>query len=61
MGTSKNPVGETVESARRRETIQEMQRIIARELRNGLEPLKDLPQRLADLARELHRRLRNSK
>jgi hypothetical protein len=60
MAGDKNPSSETVESLRRRETIQKIQQEVARELRSELEAPEDLPRRLADLARELHRRLRKA-
>jgi hypothetical protein len=61
MAGSENHTAEAVKSLRRREAIEEIQRAVARQLRNELQPPKSMPQRLADLARELHRRLRNVK
>jgi hypothetical protein len=51
--------GEPVQSARKR-VIKEMQAAIARELAAQSEIPKSMPQRIADLVRELHRRLREA-
>jgi hypothetical protein len=51
--------GEAVQSARKR-VIKEMQAAIARELAAQSEVPKSMPQRIADLVRELHRRLREA-
>jgi hypothetical protein len=50
--------GEALQSARKR-VIKEMQAAIARELAQSEVP-KSMPQRIADLVRELHRRLREA-
>jgi hypothetical protein len=51
--------GEALQSARKR-VIKEMQAAIARELAAQSEVSKSMPQRIADLVRELHRRLREA-
>jgi hypothetical protein len=51
--------GEALQSARKR-VIKEMQAAIARELAAQSEVPKSMPQRIADLVRELHRRLREA-
>jgi hypothetical protein len=58
MATRKTPAAGTFESARRRQIIQQVQAAIARELTARWTPARDLPQRIVDLVRELHRRLR---
>jgi len=50
--------GETLGSARKHLIIKEIQAAIARELAAYSEVPKTVPQRIADLLRELHRRLR---
>jgi hypothetical protein len=50
---------ETLGSARKHLIIKEIQAAIARELAAQSEVPKTVPQRIADLLRELHRRLRN--
>jgi hypothetical protein len=52
--------GEALQSARKRVVIKEMQAAIARELAAQSEVPKSMPQRIADLVRELHRRLREA-
>jgi hypothetical protein len=47
-----------LESTRKHEIITEIQRAIGRELAAQCETPKTVPQRIADLLRELHRRLR---
>jgi signal recognition particle subunit SEC65 len=51
--------GETLQSARERVIIKEIQAAVGRELAAQCEVPKTMPQRIADLLRELHRRLRN--
>jgi hypothetical protein len=51
--------GETLHSARKHLIIKEIQAAVARELGARCEVPKTMPQRIADLLRELHRRLRN--
>jgi hypothetical protein len=51
--------GETLHSARKHLIIKEIQAAVARELAARSEVPKTMPQRIADLLRELHRRLRN--
>jgi hypothetical protein len=51
--------GESLQSARKRVIIKEIQAAVARELAAQSEVPKTMPQRIADLLRELHRRLRN--
>ena len=51
--------GDTLQSARKHLIIKEIQAAIARELAARSEVPKTMPQRIADLLRELHRRLRN--
>jgi hypothetical protein len=51
--------GETLGSARKHLIIKEIQAAVARELAARSEVPKTMPQRIADLLRELHRRLRN--
>jgi len=51
--------GEALQSARKR-VIKGMQAAIARELAAQSEVPKSMPQRIADLVRELHRRLREA-
>jgi hypothetical protein len=50
--------GEILQSARKHLIIKEIQAAIARELAARSEVPKTMPQRIADLLRELHRRLR---
>jgi hypothetical protein len=50
--------GAGVRSTRKRHVIMEMQRAIGRELAARTDVPKTVPQRIADLLRELHRRLR---
>ena len=50
---------ETLQSARKHLIIKEIQAAVARELGARSEVPKTMPQRIADLLRELHRRLRN--
>jgi hypothetical protein len=57
MGTRRSNPG-TLDTARRHEAIREIQAAVARELARQCEPPKTLPRRIADLVRELHRRLR---
>jgi hypothetical protein len=52
-------IGATLQSARKRVIIKEIQAAVARELAARSELPKTMPQRIADLLRELHRRLRN--
>jgi hypothetical protein len=51
--------GETLQSARKHLIIKEIQAAVARELAARSEVPKTMPQRIADLVRELHRRLRD--
>jgi hypothetical protein len=51
--------GETLHSARKHLIIKEIQAAVARELAARSEVPKTMPQRIADLLRELHRRLRD--
>jgi hypothetical protein len=51
--------GEILQSARKHLIIKEIQAAIARELAARSEVPKTMPQRIADLLRELHRRLRD--
>ena len=51
--------GDTLHSARKRLFIQEIQSAVARELAARSEVPKTMPERIADLLRELHRRLRD--
>jgi hypothetical protein len=51
--------GETLQSARERVIIKEIQAAVGRELAARSEVPKTMPQRIADLLRELHRRLRD--
>jgi hypothetical protein len=50
---------ETLQSARKQLIIKEIQAAIARELAARSEVPKTVPKRIADLLRELHRRLRD--
>ncbi len=59
MPSHNKHIEKTLNSLRRREAIAEIQRLVAKEIAKE-EPPKDLPLRLADLARELHRKLRES-
>jgi hypothetical protein len=52
---------EHMDTVRRREAIKEVQRAIGRELRDEMQPSASLPRRIADLVRELHKRLRQPK
>jgi hypothetical protein len=52
--------GESLGSARKHLIIKEVQAAVARELAAQSEVPKTMPQRIADLLRELHRRLRNT-
>ena len=54
----KRGTGETLQSARKQLIIKEVQAAVARELARSEVP-KTMPQRIADLLRELHRRLRD--
>jgi hypothetical protein len=54
----KPTVRETLEATRREQIIREIQRTVARELAALSEVPKTIPPRIADLLRELHRRLR---
>jgi hypothetical protein len=59
MATRRNSTAAgTLEAARRHEAIREIQTAVARELACECEPSKTIPARIADLLRELHRRLR---
>ena len=59
MGTRRNNTAAgTLDTTRRHEAIRKIQAAIARELAQQAEPPKTLPRRIADLVRELHRRLR---
>jgi hypothetical protein len=49
----------TLQSARKRVIIKEIQAAVARELAARSQVPKTMPQRISDLLRELHRRLRN--
>jgi hypothetical protein len=64
-GVPTGPAGtaqeETPGSARKHLTIKEIQSAVARELAAQSEIPKTMPQRIADLLRELHRRLRNTR
>ena len=51
--------GETLQSARKHLIIKEIQAAVARELAARSEVPKTMPQRIAELLRELHRRLRD--
>ena len=51
---------ESLGSARKHLIIREIQAAVARELAAQSEVPKTMPQRIADLLRELHRRLRNT-
>ena len=51
---------ETLQSARKHQIIKEMQAAIAREFAAQSEVPKTVPQKIADLLRELHRRLREA-
>jgi hypothetical protein len=51
--------GKTLQSARKHLIIKEIQAAVARELAARSEVPKTMPQRIADLLRELHRRLRD--
>jgi hypothetical protein len=55
----RNGTGETLQSARERGIIKEIQAAVGRELAARSEVPKTMPQRIADLLRELHRRLRD--
>ena len=50
---------ETLQSARKHLIIKEIQAAVARELAARSEIPKTMPRRIADLLRELHRRLRD--
>lgn len=56
----KKASGERLQSARKRVVIHEMQAAIAREMAAQVEVPKSMPQRIADLVPELHRRLRSA-
>jgi hypothetical protein len=58
MGTRRNSTAGTLDKGRRHEAIREIQAAVARELARQCEPPKTIPARIADLLRELHRRLR---
>jgi len=58
MAAQRKHMADHLDALRRQEAITEIQRLVARELAKEAPP-KTLPRRLADLARELHRRLRN--
>ena len=51
--------GKTLQSARKHLIIKEIQATVARELAARSEVPETMPQRIADLLRELHRRLRD--
>jgi hypothetical protein len=51
---------EKLRSARKHLIIKEIQAAVARELAAQWQVPKSIPQRIADLLRELHRRLRNT-
>jgi hypothetical protein len=53
-------IGEALQSERKHLIIKEMQTALARELAARTKVPKTMPQRIADLVRELHRRLRNA-
>jgi hypothetical protein len=55
----RNGTGENLQSARKHLIIKEIQAAVARELAARSEVPKTMPQRIAELLRELHRRLRN--
>ena len=55
----KHGTGGTLQSARKQLIIKEVQAAVARELAARSEVPKTMPQRIADLLRELHMRLRN--
>jgi len=55
----RHSTGETLHSARKHLIIKEIQAAVARELATRSEVPKTMPQRIADLLRELHRRLRD--
>ena len=57
--TRRHGTGETLQSARKRVIIKEIQAAVARELAARSEVPQTMPQKIADLLRELHRRLRN--
>jgi hypothetical protein len=52
-------IGATLQAARKHSIIKEIQAAVARELAARSEVPKTMPQRIAELLRELHRRLRN--
>jgi hypothetical protein len=52
--------GEVLLSARKRTIIKEIQAAIAREMAAQSEVPKSMPSRIADLLRELHRRLQDA-
>ena len=52
--------GENLQSARKHLIIKEIQTAVGRELAARSEVPKTMPQRIADLLRELHRRLRDA-
>jgi hypothetical protein len=56
----KRGAGGTLQSARKQLIIKEVQAAVARELAARSEVPKTMPQRIADLLRELHRRLREA-
>jgi hypothetical protein len=58
MGTRPRRAAGTLHKARRHEAIREIQAAVARELARQCEAPKTVPARIADLLRELHRRLR---
>jgi hypothetical protein len=55
----KHGTGESLKSARKQAIIKEIQTAVGRELAARAEVPKTMPQRIADLLRELHRRLRD--
>jgi hypothetical protein len=55
----KHGIGATLQAARKHSIIKEIQAAVARELAARSEVPKTMPQRIAELLRELHRRLRN--
>jgi hypothetical protein len=57
MAKHREQMADRLDALRRTEAITEIQKLVARELAKR-EPPKTLPRRLADLVRELHRRLR---
>jgi hypothetical protein len=56
--TKKTNVAANMERARKQQAIREIQAAVARQLAAQCKTPKTVPQRIADLLRELHRRLR---